>query len=115
MNYIYDADDNVTGVVHSDACNARIAALTVGAKKVVDVCLDGSATAGLEERWPNLGDRVVVIAAVPGVTLDGFSAADPELIDGTYLYIFDRFDPANGIGEANPHGSQLVPGYGWQE
>jgi len=86
---------------------------------VFDLCVndlseDSDFIDNLKTLWPDAGGRVIVLSEQADLALAGFATLGPELIDGTYLYLFDRFDPDDAIGEANPHGSVYEPGYGWQ-
>lgn len=62
-----------------------------------DLSIDKELVDIIKALWPDVGGRVVVLAERGDLTLDGFASLAPELIDGTYIYIFDRFDPTNGI------------------
>jgi hypothetical protein len=82
---------------------------------VDDLSEDASFLAAIQTLWPDLGGRIVVLSYRSDMTLAGWTSLPPELFDGTYVYIFDRFDPDNSIGVLNPHGTLYAPGYGWQE
>jgi hypothetical protein len=80
---------------------------------VSDVSEDATFLSSVQGLWPDAGGRVVVLSERSDLMLAGFVCLAPELIDGTYVYIFDRFDPDDAIGVRNPHGSVYSPGYGW--
>lgn len=65
--------------------------------------------------FPDPGGRVIILAERDDLQIFGFAGPTPETFgDAQFLYIFDRFDPDNGIGVANPFGTVLVPGFGWE-
>ena len=81
---------------------------------VKDLSTDSTFLSKINTLWPNITGRIVVLSESPELTLTGWTALAPTLIDGTYVYIFDRFDPDNSIGEAEPFGRVYDPGFGWQ-
>ena len=81
---------------------------------VQDLSTDAAFLDKTHTLWPDITGRIVVLSESPDLVLAGWFALPPTLIDGTYIYVFDRFDPDNGIGEAEPFGRVYNPGFGWQ-
>lgn len=80
-----------------------------------DVSQDSGFVSKLATLWPELGGRIIVLSERADLTISGWSGLPPRRFGDTYVYAFDRFDPDNGIGVANPHGSVYNPGFGWVE
>jgi len=79
-----------------------------------DVVGDPAFQANLAAALPRMCARVVVITENRETEVAGFRRGSVEpTADGRYVLLFDRFDPAAGVGEASPHGSHYHPGYGW--
>lgn len=60
------------------------------------------------------GDRLVVISESDNLQFDGFNLGLVEhLENGSYMLVYDRFEPSAGLGVLNPHGKAYRAGYGW--
>lgn len=80
-----------------------------------DAYEDPQFLADLKVLFPNFGARIVMIRQRNDVAIPGFVlAAAEQQEDLSYVLVFDRYDPAEGVGTLDTRGSMYLPGFGWQ-
>ena len=121
-----DANENYGLAYDDDKNNPEVAGIseTVAAADGVwdsavfdlvksDIFEDPTFQDNIKSIFPDLSGRVVILSDRGDISLPGFSRSGPEMLGGQFVYLFDRFEPSEGIGELNPHGVRYIPGLGW--
>ena len=77
-----------------------------------DVPRKAGVAAAFRSLQPNAGQRLIVQWQGSAPSINGYKRRAMKTFHGRTLYVFDRWDPSQGIGSARP-GARRVPGQGW--